>query len=379
MKRLIKSPPTGLRQRQRANGSWRLWWEPNGTQRKLEFEAVELDANRLTWSIKEAERINKLVANVAAGNPKVAAGTTGGGPRKGSFDQLVDRYFKSPEFDQLSAASKDSYSATIRRLRQKWATARVSDFDRAICKEYYDTLYGTGKHTQALHLIRMLSVLLSYAVEIGWIEHNPALNLRKVTPPPRQRLATWDEIDALLDAAAALDWPTMGLAVALSVFNGQRQADIINAKVAAFQAGCWELVRSKNKRASRLVLHHETAKWLPAAIAAGREDRERLILDPVTGLPTDKYGFSKRFDQIRAEAAKACPSLLAPDRLQFRDLRRTFSALARDAGVEDRDRADALGNTSDVNAALSQTYNPPSDRAAAKAIHSITRPERKTA
>ncbi len=379
MKRLVKNPPAGLRQRQRANGSWRLWWEPNSTQRKLEFEPVELDANRPTWSVKEATRINKMVASVAAGNPATALATGEDGPRKGSFDQLVARYFKSPEFDQLSDASKDSYSATIKTLRRKWATARVADFDRAICKEYYDALYGTGRHTQALHLIRMLSVLLSYAVEIGWIEHNPALNLRKVTPPPRQRLATWDEIDALMDAAATLNWPTMGLAVALSVFNGQRQADIINARVDAFKAGHWTLTRSKNKRTSRLALHEETMKWLPAAMAVGREDRERLILDPVTGLPTTKYGFSKRFDQMRAQAAKACPSLLAPHRLQFRDLRRTFSALAREAGVEDRDRADALGNTSDVNSALSQTYNPPSDRAAANAIHSIARPERKEA
>ena len=42
-------------------GAWRIWWEPETTLRELGFEPVELDPKRLTWSVREAERLNGLV------------------------------------------------------------------------------------------------------------------------------------------------------------------------------------------------------------------------------------------------------------------------------------------------------------------------------
>eukprot|EP00919_Chromeraceae_sp_WS-2016_P079842 GHVR01188887.1.p1 GENE.GHVR01188887.1~~GHVR01188887.1.p1 ORF type:complete len:110 (-),score=14.87 GHVR01188887.1:181-510(-) len=57
----ITDKVTGLRQRRRANGSWRVWWEPNQSARDLGFDAVELNADRATWSVREAKRLNEDV------------------------------------------------------------------------------------------------------------------------------------------------------------------------------------------------------------------------------------------------------------------------------------------------------------------------------
>jgi hypothetical protein len=58
----IKNAPQRLRQRWRARKkSWRIWWEPSTDLRELGLEVVELDSKRLTWSVREAERLNGLV------------------------------------------------------------------------------------------------------------------------------------------------------------------------------------------------------------------------------------------------------------------------------------------------------------------------------
>ena len=76
-RRPIAAPPPRVRQRQRADGTWRLWWEPEQAIRSQGFATVELDADRLTWSQREAQRLNRLVEDARAGRkPRKAGGRT---------------------------------------------------------------------------------------------------------------------------------------------------------------------------------------------------------------------------------------------------------------------------------------------------------------
>ena len=67
-----KDLPPGLRQRRRADGAWRVWWEPSKTVRALGFAPVELPASAPTKALREAERLNREVARARAAGQHVA-------------------------------------------------------------------------------------------------------------------------------------------------------------------------------------------------------------------------------------------------------------------------------------------------------------------
>ena len=81
--------------------------------------------------------------------------------------------------------------------------------------------------------------------------------------------------------------------------------------------------------------------------------------------------FRHRFGDVRKAAAKRQPSLRD---VQFRDLRRSWAWWSREGGSTERDRADGLGNQSDKNARLGQTYNPASFAGAQRAVEAMRRP-----
>ena len=273
MTRPVRNPPARLRQRQRANGSWRIWWEPETPLRELGFEAVDLDASRLTWSVREAGRLNALV-DQAKGAPDRAAPARGARGR--TVKALITAYFASPLVDKLSASTLRGYRAHAGIIEDRWGSSLVVDFDKGILREWYETLYRTRGAWMALKILRSFSVLLSYAELRSWRSDNPCLRLKLQVPKGRSRVADWAELDALLVAAEQERLPSMQLAIAIAVFQGQRQADIIAAERAAFADAAWKFRRQKRGNAGGMRLHPEVAPLLEAMLAR-IGDRGRLL------------------------------------------------------------------------------------------------------
>jgi integrase len=365
--RPVRNPPPRLRQRRRTDGTWRIWWEPETPLRELGFEPVALDPARLTWSVREAARLNAAVDDARG------QGSTMSSPRKRgrTVHALIAAYRASPAWDGLSPDTRKGYEAFFRQIEDKWGSAMVADFVRPVMVEWYETLYRTRGPWMAAGLLRHMSVLMSYAERKGWIDLNPCLRLRMVTPPPRRRVAGWEEIDALTGAAESLGLPSIALAVRLALYQGQRQRDIITAAPADFREGMWRLVRSKRGNHGALDIHPDLAPHLQAALdTAG--DRARLLHYEGTGRPYDPDRFARAWMRVRARAAETLPALAS---LQFRDLRRTFGHLARAAGASERDVADALGNSAWTDPKLSGTYMPATRHTASRAVKAIRRPE----
>jgi integrase len=383
----IGNAPRGMRQRLRRDGSWRIWWEPRAEQRTLGFEAVELDAQRLDWSRKEAARLT------AQADKARASGVKDQGPRKTGrcMSDLIASYRQTSHFRvTLAAATRDSYAKLLLQIDDKWGAQRVAAFDKATVSAWYETLYEHKSARMAQALIRMLSILFEHGERLGWRPENsnPCLRLRLVTPKPRSRSASWPEVDALLAAADACGLPSIGLAIRLSLFQGQRQTDIMKATRGEFKLmmiaapgetngrpeWVWHLTRSKKGNDGILALHSEVIPLLRRVLADPRPDDAALLLDDRIGRAYDTHLFAKRWAEVRALAAQDLPGLA---KLHFRDLRRTFGVMARAAGASRADAADVLGNTAATNDVLNATYMPPSYHTAARAISAIKRPEQK--
>ena len=381
-----------MRQRTRSNGTIRVWWEPREDARKLGFEVVELDANRMSWSRKRAEALNAEVERVRVGGPEKMKEA----PRAGSrtISALIADYKGSPHFNgKLSEKTRDSYRKLMLQIDDKWGTRRAGEFDKAVMNAWYETLYTSRGPRMAQALIRMMSILFQRAEVLGWRSENsnPCYKLQIVTPKPRSRAGAEDELAAILMGANALGLKGMALAIMLGLCQGQRQTDIRLAKRGDFtirrlpnggQGWVWQLVRSKRQNLGAMIVHPSAVPQLRGILAftglaaCPLRATDTLIRDEATGAPYSEFLFNKRWRAILAWAADPdlgnCPSVA---NLQFRDLRRTFGVLARAAGASKDDIADVLGNSAAVNPLLGETYMPASFETASRAIAAV--PEKK--
>lgn len=369
---------TGLRQRRRADGSWRVWWEPNHSARNLGFEAIELNADRATWSVREAKRMNDDVDRKRRGDtspPRSAGGRT--------VSALIHDYRKSVAFTEMTISTKRSYNINLNAIDLKWGEHNVGDFTKPIMRTWYESLYKGSGPAQAQALIRMFSILMSHAEVRGWRQENanPCFKLKMKSVRKRHRSATWAEYDALMNAAKELGFNAMACAIALATLQAQRQTDLITATIDSFRnvqlpdsdrpVLVWELIRSKRDNYGVMPIHPEAQPYLKMQLADASEDQIRLLVDEATGAPYSGDLFRKRWAAIRARAAKTTPAITS---LQFRDLRRTFGVWARAGGGSREDVGDVLGNSAAMDPQLGETYMPPSYHTAARAVASIQRP-----
>lgn len=384
-RRPITDKVPNLRQRRRANGSWRVWWEPSGTARAAGFTPMELDADRATWSVRQARQMNEDVTRHLRGGDARAPSASGGR----TISALIHEYKQSRKYLARSAATRRGYTTNLNAIDAKWGNRPVQEFSKPILHTWYETLYRTAGPTQALNMIRSFSILFSYAEVLGWRAENsnPCFRLGMESQRPRDRAATWAEFDALIRAADDLGHHAMACGIILATLQGQRQKDVIQARLDAFsQIGglwVWQLVRSKKENYGAMPLHDETRARVLSLIDAARDDQEFLLVDELTGRDYASEAvsgdlFRKRWAAIRSHAAEDQPSVRS---LQFRDLRRTFGVWARAGGALREDVGDVLGNSAAIDPQLGETYMPPSFHTAARAVQAVQRPnpERKKA
>ncbi len=375
----------GLRQRARADGAWRVWWEPNASARALGFAPVELDATRPTWSVRRARALNDDVARHRAGDTSAPAG-----PGGRTMAALINAYRHDPEFLDKKPATREGYARNLGIIEAKWGAFPVARFDKPVMRTWYLTNRDTRGETMAVRLNAMASVLFSFAELAGWRPEgsNPCFRLKMRIPPPRNRIANWAEIDALIDAGDLADHlRPIATAALLAVLQGQRQSDVRRATVGQFRqiavtdpvsgatrdVWAWRVDRSKRGTLGLMQLHPLVlARVLP--LLAGRDTDAPLLTDARLGRAFDKDLFQKRWGKLRAQASKFCPSVLTAPVLQFRDLRRTFAVWAKAGGAGDDDVGDVLGNSAALDPRLQETYMPPSFATASRAVLSIVRP-----
>lgn len=384
----IKDAPDRLRQRLRASGTWRIWWEPEAAIRKLGFELVEFDAGAPMKACRAARDLNDQVA---------AARATGAAPqpKRGliCIEDVAEDYLRSMQFAGLRPKSQASYRGAIRLIIRKWGDAAVADINKPMMRTWYEALHRDAGKYQALQLIRLMSILMAHAELRGHRpeQSNPCYRLGVSVPKPRRRSASWDEYDALIAAADRVGLPSIGLAVSLSMLAGQRETDVIEAcrgdfaqqmvtwpgESMAVPVWVWFLGRSKNGVDGTVMLHPELAPKVAAVLARVAPEDARLIIEERVGRAYDMDLFQKRMREVRAAAvaggAGALPCESLAD-IQFRDLRRSFSVHARRGGASREDAGDALGNSAGTNDRLKDTYMPPDFFTAARAVAAVNRP-----
>lgn len=383
--------PARLRERERADGSWRVWWEAEPGVRKLGFTSQDLDASAPMKAARAARKLNEAVDQARA------TGGTAPTSRRGlpHIEDVIEDYKRSTRFTRLATVTQKVYRSRLGQIVTKWGDVPAADFTKPMADTWYESLVAGKGPSAAVALIGTLSIVMDHAERRGWRPENsnPCLRLGITVPKGRSRSISWDEYDALQSAALAVGLPSVGLAVALSMLAGQRQTDVLAALRGDFaqvdvtwpgsrtkaKVWVWSLLRSKTGAAGEIMLHQELAPMVEAVLARPAPADAHLVVEERVGRPYDADLFQKRWVEVRTAAVEGgCPTLAD---VQFRDLRRSFAVHARRGGVSVSDAGDALGNSAARDARIKGTYMPPEFFTAARAVTAVARPkpERKKA
>ncbi|HMS20024.1 hypothetical protein [uncultured Sphingorhabdus sp.] len=347
----------GLTPQLLADGTVSWNWKPSPRERRMGYTNLHCGTDR-ALAIQLAEARNAEIAAWEAGQS--AIGHNGGPPmaslRPRTMRELADDWVRSDHFrKQLAPKTQRLYRHSVGKLME-WTdkgSIPVAHISRAACLELRDALVRSGKRSATANTLRVLRILMQYAVDRGVIAVNPALKLKIPESDKRSHIIRPEAIDLLDRAADALRLPSVKLAMMVGFWTMQRESDLL-----AYTANDWKVIPPSDvpPEARGALTDTQGNVWgfkkdqiktkvhvwpsVPPAVrdlvhAQLKANRSRPVPTMVL-LPDDRMAksysdkqFQRRFSQVRAVAWYG--AMLRRDwrlakhirETQFRDFRRT--------------------------------------------------------
>lgn len=342
----------------------RLWgaqpsyyWQPAKALRAQGWRLTRLPDDR-RQAIAKAEQLNAELDAWRTGTAPIA-GAGIPAPAKyvepATLAAVIRAYKASRFFTEKRDRTKRSYQQNIDFLEAWGGDKRVAAITPATVETLYTSLYARTP-SKAAAVITMLRVLLEAARRQNLVTANAASKAGIKGRPPSGRIWPPAAIDLFAEAASAAGWRSVGTAVILNNWLGQRQYDVLSLPRKAFANGRIRIRQSKTgaqvsipdnaavrARIEAELAHQQTrqeartaALAKKGAIALPKEPPATLLLCESTGEPWTEHYFRHVFATIRADLAKHHPELHLADgtpiqtaTLQFMHLRHTaVTALA---------------------------------------------------
>lgn len=331
----------------------RFFWNPSASMKAHGFKSIPLGSDEVL-AIQRARELNKKAdAPDPLRVPKM-------GPPPGSLAALVSLYRSSSDFTDLAEKTKESYRKLLAEIETKAGHIQVSSITRQSLKSLYRSLLPRGPR-MAKALLQMYSILLSFAVDEGWIKDHPGRKLKLKGSPARRQRWTIHQLNLFVTTAFEMGgaWAAVGKLALLAYALAQRLVDVRKLPWPAYDDALqsFTLTPGKTKDTTGQVLTIKAPDWLQRQMAAWPRDNVVMVVNPNTGASFTENNLSKLARQIRDKAG-------LPKTLQLRDTRRTALTEAKDGGATITD-LQALGGHATL-AAL-QVYVVPTEQASGRA------------
>jgi integrase len=211
------------------------------------------------------------------------------GATPGSFEALVRMYYASPEYKGLGERAKAEYKTYIELLREKNGKQPIRTLSRRDVLAMRDSLQETP--SKANHLVKVLRVVLNFAVDREMLDINPASRIKKLEEGDGWQ--AWPA-PSLERAHKALTGPSR-IAFMLALYTGQRKGDVLAMRWSDIQDGFIHVVQSKTKAKLAIPLHPALADELETV----RQERAKkkiagmYIVGRRDGGPLTESGFNR--------------------------------------------------------------------------------------
>ena len=279
--------------------------------------------------------------------PKGNAGPAAGGDR--SLAALITLYRASPEWRQLKPATRTDYDKAMGRLRDDFGTGRVAGLKRqhvrairdryafkVVTKAGQQVLDDSGEPVRVLtarranKIVTMLSILCSYAIELGWIEDNPAAEPKRLATGEGYRAWTMEQVQQL-EAHA----PELRPAIYLALSTGQRSGDLVRMTRRDYDGRGVRFTQAKTGAEGYVPLHPAAKAALDAHLAA---HTATTLLARADGQP---WATALQFQTYVSKAIRAA----GLRGLVWHGLRPTNATWLAEAGASDREIMAVTGHT----------------------------------
>lgn len=389
--------PRFMTPRQRKSSEPRYIWQPGPRGRKAGFKAVQLNdkdglPSPLATAMAQSEWLNTVYDLIMSERKELAADVYNTWLEKTSndslagecsnlpqcppvtyqlpgvhspappatdcqdFNALTESYRASSFFDNVSVRTRRDYNTHLKKINALIGDLPVTSLKRARLRRIYEALLTAHGPHVANARFRVLRLVLSWAVELEWIEANPALRFRMVPTGGRIHFITAAEHDLLVKTADTLPG-RQGVADAceLAYGTGQRRGDLVRVqepqwtgkhlKLWIRKTGKYRSLKATGRLLSRIPdmlerrrqLFPDFAKHLRrrktqkrSSWLEGIEDAT-LIINHDTGLPYMEDTLSDHFGEVRRAASKVLPTV---ELARFADYRDTAIIELRRAGAD---------------------------------------------
>lgn len=264
-------------------------------------------------------------------------------PRQDTFGALATAYLASPEYRNLAASTKKQWRIWIDRAREEFGTARLSLFSnprmRGQVLDWRDRWASSPR--SADYAIQVLSRILAWGVQRGWLIHNPAAGAPTLWRSDRSEII-WEDHE--IDAVAAKMKPHVARAFRLAAWTGLPRGDLLSLRWSELGDLYIGGKRGKTKIERCIPIFDETrvllAEFPKTAVTVVTNRR---------GSPFTPSGFSAIFKRAHADAKTAKGKT-------FHDLRGTFATKLMQRGFEDREIDEILGWETGKSARIRRRY-----------------------
>jgi hypothetical protein len=346
------------------NGATVYYWQPSRLLRRNGFapQRVARATNALADAIREAEALNVSVDRWRAGDHKKPIAPE-------TMPWLIRQYQQSADWLDLRPSTQRGYRQCFNAIEawsQRAGDRPLSALTKRACVEFYDGMAKTP--AWAGSVARVLRLLLSFADRKGFLERNPAADMKIRSLRPRDEVWTDDQITALCAKADELGRASIGLAVRIAAGTAQREGDVIALTWRAYDGSSLRVRQSKTRWHGVVPLLAE----LKVAIDATPKTATTIVVAESTGRPY-------RADHFRHEFARVRDAAGIPQKLQFRDLRRTAAVALATAGCTLPEIAAIGGWSIDRTARILETYVPRNETMARAAVAKLEEHRRRNA
>lgn len=261
------------------------WTVDRHAKRRVRFrkDGISTYLTGTPWGEKFMRAYAAALDGVKAQSENIGAERT----RPGSFNALAVSYYRSPEFRSLKASTQAVRRGIIERFRNEHGDKPVRLIERAHIKAIIGAKASTPE--AANNLLKVLRLLLAFAVDLDMIPHNPAIGIKKYKSKG-EGFHTWGEDEILQFEARHLIGSKARLALALLLYTAQRRGDVVRMGYQHLKGNQIAVRQEKTDTPLLIPIHPELA----AALAAVPKGNMTFLLTG-QGAPFTAAGFGNWF------------------------------------------------------------------------------------
>jgi integrase len=182
-------------------------------------------------------------------------------PRPGTLGALITAYRRSPEFLELAPRTRSDYQKVFDYLKPLDGDPLIQ-LTSAYVIDIRDAAFAKHKRRFANYVLSVLRLLLKWGAVRDLVETNQAAAVPKLRRPRHapQANRAWDpdECDAVLAAASG----GLKVGIALGMFAGMREGDVIRAQRSTYDGGWLRWSQGKTGALVELPAHPQLREIL---------------------------------------------------------------------------------------------------------------------